>query len=136
MTPSGIEPATFRLVAQPTALQVSVRFPSTSDFREATAKESALLWLCWAITNDAAVLLKRLSRRPGRAVPWLRRLVAGLAVPWLRRLVAGLPPRRPGFDPRPVHVGFVVDKVLRFSPFHRCSITRKKTNHLHHRVAQ
>jgi hypothetical protein len=48
-----------------------------------------------------------------------------LAVPWLRRLVAGLPPRRPGFDPGPDHVGFVVDKValgqvflrvLRFSP--------------------
>jgi hypothetical protein len=32
-------------------------------------------------------------------------------VPWLRRLAAGLPPRRPGFDPGPVHVGFVVDKV-------------------------
>jgi hypothetical protein len=33
------------------------------------------------------------------------------AVPWLRRLVAGLPPRRPGFDAGSVHVGFVVDKV-------------------------
>ena len=33
------------------------------------------------------------------------------AVPWLRRLVAGLSPRRPGFDPGPVHVRFVVDKV-------------------------
>jgi hypothetical protein len=33
------------------------------------------------------------------------------AVPWLRRLAAGLPPRRPGFDPGLVHVGFVVDKV-------------------------
>ena len=47
------------------------------------------------------------------------------AVPWLRRLVAGLSPRRPGFDLGSVHVGFVVDKValgqifpriLRFSP--------------------
>jgi hypothetical protein len=47
------------------------------------------------------------------------------AVPWLRRLAAGLPPRRPGFDPGSVHVGFVVDEValgqvfpraLRFSP--------------------
>jgi hypothetical protein len=47
------------------------------------------------------------------------------AVSWLRRLAAGLPPRRPGFDPGSVHVGFVVDKValgqvfprvLRFSP--------------------
>jgi hypothetical protein len=46
-------------------------------------------------------------------------------MPWLRRLAAGLPPRRPGFDPGSVRVGFVVDKValgevlprvLRFSP--------------------
>jgi hypothetical protein len=34
-----------------------------------------------------------------------------MAVPWLRRLVVGLSPRRPGFDPGSVHVGFVVDKV-------------------------
>jgi hypothetical protein len=43
----------------------------------------------------------------------------------LWRLAAALPPRRPGFDPGSVHVGFVVDKValaqvflrvLRFSP--------------------
>jgi hypothetical protein len=52
-----------------------------------------------------------------------------------RPLTAG-----PGFDPRPVHVGFVVDKValgqvfprvLRFSPsisFHECFITRKTKN--------
>jgi hypothetical protein len=33
------------------------------------------------------------------------------AVPWLRRLVAGLPLRRPRFDPESVHVEFVVDKV-------------------------
>jgi hypothetical protein len=33
------------------------------------------------------------------------------AVPWLRRLAAGLPLRRPGFDPGSAHVGFVVDKV-------------------------
>ena len=48
-----------------------------------------------------------------------------MAVPWLRRLVAGLPPLRHGFDPESVHVGFVVDevalwqvflRVLRFSP--------------------
>jgi hypothetical protein len=37
--------------------------------------------------------------------------VVRMAVPWLRRLVAGLPPRRPGFDPGSVRVGFVVDKV-------------------------
>jgi hypothetical protein len=84
-----------------------------------------------------------------------------LAVPWLRRLVAGLPQRRPGFDPGSTHVGFVVDKaalgqvslrVLRFISeyfgfplsisFHWCIIIRKRTKnnnhhlHLHHRVAQ
>jgi hypothetical protein len=66
------------------------------------------------------------------------------AVPWLRRLVAGLPARRTRFDPGSIHVGLVVDKVALgqvFPPeyfgfplsvsFHRCSIT-----HLHHRVAQ
>jgi hypothetical protein len=59
------------------------------------------------------------------------------AVPWLRRLVAGLSLRRPGFDPGSFHVGFVVDKValgqvflrvigfpLSIS-FHWCSITCK-----------
>jgi hypothetical protein len=33
------------------------------------------------------------------------------AVPWLRRLVAGLSPWRPRFMLRSRHVGFVVDKV-------------------------
>jgi hypothetical protein len=33
------------------------------------------------------------------------------AVPWLRRLAAGLPPRRFGADLGSVHVGFVVDKL-------------------------
>jgi hypothetical protein len=37
--------------------------------------------------------------------------VTVVAVPWLRRLVAGLSPRRPGFNPGSVHMGFVVDKV-------------------------
>jgi hypothetical protein len=41
-----------------------------------------------------------------------------VAVPWLKRLVVGLSPRRPGFAPGSIHVGFVVDKVAlgRFSP--------------------
>jgi hypothetical protein len=40
------------------------------------------------------------------------------AVPWLKRLVAGLSPRRHGFAPWSILVGFVVDKVAlgRFSP--------------------
>ena len=57
--------------------------------------------------------------------------------------------RKPGFDPRSVHVRFVVDKValgqvfprvLRFSPVRfipsLLHYTEKKTNHLHHRIAQ
>jgi hypothetical protein len=52
-------------------------------------------------------------------------LTSALAVPWLRSLVAGLSPRRSGFAPGSINVGFVVDKValgqvflrvLRFSP--------------------
>jgi hypothetical protein len=48
-----------------------------------------------------------------------------MAVFWFRRLVAGLSPRRLGFAPTSVHVGYVVDKchwgsfflrVLQFSP--------------------
>jgi hypothetical protein len=68
------------------------------------------------------------------------KITARKAVPWLRRLAAGLPQRRPGFDPGSVYVGFVVNKVALgqvFSPesfgfpllisFHRCSIARKRT---------
>jgi hypothetical protein len=35
-----------------------------------------------------------------------------MPLPELRRLVSGFQQRRPGFEPRPVHVGFVVDKVV------------------------
>jgi hypothetical protein len=65
--------------------------------------------------------------------PWMATLLTvsvvvrgiNVAVPWLRSLVAGLSPRRPGFAPGSIHVGFVVDRValgqvflrvLRFSP--------------------
>jgi hypothetical protein len=51
-----------------------------------------------------------ISVASGEAIRILLSLL--LAVPWLRRLAAGLPPRRPGFDPGPVRVGFVVDKVV------------------------
>ena len=59
-----------------------------------------------------------------------------MAVPWLRRLVAGVCPQRPGFDPGSVRVRFVVDIVARetgfprvgclghpLSSFHSCSNT-------------
>jgi hypothetical protein len=69
---------------------------------------------------------------------WITKATDTWAVPWLRWLATGLPPRRPWFDPRSVHVGFVVDKValgqvfpeyfsFRLSiSFHRCSIARKR----------
>jgi hypothetical protein len=34
------------------------------------------------------------------------------AVPGLRRLIIGISPRRLGLDPRPVHGGFVVKKMI------------------------
>jgi hypothetical protein len=40
------------------------------------------------------------------------------AVPWLRRLVAGLSPQRPGFDHGSAHMGFVLDKA--FPPEYFC----------------
>jgi len=36
---------------------------------------------------------------------------ARATAPWLSRSVAGISPQKPGFDPRPVRVEFVVDKV-------------------------
>jgi hypothetical protein len=60
----------------------------------------------------------------GKHYEHLQRSV-NMAVPWLRRLVAGLTQRRSGFDHGSVHVGFVdkvalgqvfLPRVLRFSP--------------------
>jgi hypothetical protein len=68
-----------------------------------------------------------------------------MAVPWLRRLVAGLSPRRSLFDPGSVHVGFVMDKValgqvflriLRVSPINFIPPVLHYIFRLHHRVAQ
>jgi hypothetical protein len=68
-----------------------------------------------------------------RERPATNRLSHGTVL-WIRQLVAGISSRRPDFDPRSVHVRFVVDKValgqvffrvLRFFPcvsFHQCSI--------------
>jgi hypothetical protein len=94
-----------------------------------------------------------LSHRYNLLTPWSRILLEKLkfprlvknfrqcyerAVPWLRRLVAGLSPRRPGFDPRSSPCEIVVDKValgqvfLRvvcfplLISFHRCSIKVEK----------
>jgi hypothetical protein len=55
------------------------------------------------ITLQIVLLFPRFSFLP--LFPCLR------AVPWLKRLVAGLSPRSPGFAPGSIHVGFVVGNV-------------------------
>jgi hypothetical protein len=42
---------------------------------------------------------------------YLAKISSPMAVPWLKRLVAGLSQRRPGFATGSIHVGSVVDKV-------------------------
>jgi hypothetical protein len=54
-----------------------------------------------------------------------------------RRLVAGFPPRRPGFEPRSGHVGFVVDKVALGQVFSEyfdfpCQCSFHRLLHTHH----
>jgi hypothetical protein len=44
---------------------------------------------------------------------------AAWVVPWLRGLIAGLSPHIPGFDPSPIHVGFMVNKVTLLQVFLR-----------------
>jgi len=45
-----------------------------------------------------------------------------LAITWLRELVTLLSPRRPGFVPRPIHVGFVIDKMALRQVFPNASV--------------
>jgi hypothetical protein len=57
--------------------------------------------------------------------------------PQLRRLVAGFPPRRPGFNLGPGHVGFVVDKVALGQVFSEyfsflCQLAFHRLLHNHH----
>jgi hypothetical protein len=40
-----------------------------------------------------------------------RFILDNMAVPWLRRLIACLSPRRRGFTPVSVHMGFLVDNM-------------------------
>ena len=64
---------------------------------------------------------------------------ARVDLPWHRGLVSGFSPRRAGFDPRPVHVGFLVAvrqvflRVFQFSPVN--IIPPTIYNHLHLHVA-
>jgi hypothetical protein len=55
--------------------------------------------------------------------PLLSATVIYQTVPWLRQLFASLSPKRPGFNPRLVHVGLLVETGQVFVPvlqfFHR-----------------
>jgi hypothetical protein len=68
------------------------------------------------------------------------RLLLFKAVPQLRRSVPGFPPRWPGFEPKSIHVGFVVDKVtLRqvFSEYFSspCQFSFHRLLHTHHHLS-
>lgn len=52
--------------------------------------ESCLLLMLWCLSTN---------------------LYGVMVVPWIRRLFVVLSPRRPGFSPEPVSVGFVVKNV-------------------------
>jgi hypothetical protein len=58
-------------------------------------------------------------------------------MPQLRRSIAGFPTRRPGFEPRPGHVGFAVDKVALGQAFSEysgfpCQFSCHRLLHIHH----
>jgi hypothetical protein len=66
--------------------------------------------------------------------------ISQLAVPYLRRLVAGFPPRRPGFEPRSSHGGFMVDKVALGQVFSEylcfpCQFSFHRLLHTHHHLS-
>jgi len=74
-----------------------------SHLMDALAHVSAV-WITSVSLSELVVFVARLGKvRLG--------LVRLGTVPWLRRLVVGVSPRRPGCNPRPVYVEFVVDKV-------------------------
>ena len=61
--------------------------------------------LCWyRYQNHVVILCWKIVRK---------------AVSWLKQLVVGISPRIHGFDPRPLYVGFVVDKLALVQGFHR-----------------
>jgi hypothetical protein len=71
---------------------------------------TCVLLSCWLPIAAARV------RDPGRSCTKMNAstMKSRMAVPWVRRLVAGFPARRPGFERGLGHVGFMVDKVIRF----------------------
>jgi len=68
-------------------------------------------------------LIKVQNRVTDHHKPLLSATVIYQTMPWLRQLFASLSPQRPGFNPRLVHVGFLVETGQVFVPvlqfFHR-----------------
>jgi len=56
-------------------------------------------------------LIKAQNRMTDHHEPLLSATVIYQTVPWLRQLFASLSPWRPGFNPRSVQVGFLVERV-------------------------
>jgi hypothetical protein len=56
-------------------------------------------------------LIKVQNRVTGHHKPLLSATVIYQAMPLLRQLVTSLSPQGPGFNPRSVHVGFLVERV-------------------------
>jgi hypothetical protein len=91
------------------------------------ASSDYILEIYWNLKNVSSILLRiNVAKVCAAFYCWNLRVVSKMcfisllyfvircdakAVPWLKRLVAGLSPRRPGFAPGSIHVGFVVDKV-------------------------
>jgi hypothetical protein len=64
-------------------------------------------------------------------------LTPTVAAPWLRRLVTGFPSRRPAFESKSGHVGFMVDKVAPEQVFSEyfgflCQFSFHRLLHTHH----
>ena len=66
-------------------------------------------------------LIKVQNRVPDHHEPSLSAAVIYQTVPWPRQLFASLSPHRPGFNPKSVHVGFLVERVTLGAGF--CSST-------------
>jgi hypothetical protein len=89
----------------------------------------------WVISNLTYYLQNPVGTNTSRLVDVIWRCIVVQwqllgGVPCLGRLVAGLSPRRAGFNPRAVHVGFVVDVVGLGQIFIRMAGFSRRTVHV------
>jgi hypothetical protein len=129
-----------------------------SKYRYITGTLFQIRFCCFSLlssTNPMKTLQIGITKKPLSKIMKSRYITKHKKLKIYATIIKTIVLRRPGFDPRSVHVGFVVDKVALgqvFPPqffgsplsisFHRCSITWKneKTDHLslhlHHKVVQ